>query len=116
MIPTTREWIASALGGARGAQAAAPAPRYDPHTHSIAAGGQSVVQPDTRPVVMVVDDEPELRTLLGEYFARHGFEVRPAADAAAARMLVAEQVPELAILDVNMPGENGLSLARWLRE
>ena len=75
-----------------------------------------MVQPETRPVVMVVDDEPELRTLLGEYFVRHGFEVRAAADAAAARLLVAEQVPELAILDVNMPGENGLSLARWLRE
>lgn len=70
----------------------------------------------TRPVVMVVDDEPELRTLLGEYFGRHGFEVRTAEDAAAARTLVAAGAPALAVLDVNMPGENGLSLARWLRE
>lgn len=68
------------------------------------------------PVVMVVDDEPELRGLLAEYFGRHGFVVRPAADAAEARALVAAGVPDLAILDVNMPGENGLSLARWLRE
>ena len=67
-------------------------------------------------VVMVVDDEPELRTLLGEYFVRHGFEVRHAADAAAARALLAHERPDLAILDVNMPGENGLSLARWMRE
>jgi len=66
--------------------------------------------------LMVVDDEPELRTLLVEYFSRHGFEVRPAEDAAAARALVARGAPALAILDVNMPGENGLSLARWLRE
>jgi two-component system phosphate regulon response regulator OmpR len=42
--------------------------------------------------------------------------VRPAADAAEARALVAAGKPDIAILDVNMPGENGLSLARWLRE
>ncbi|WP_374365584.1 response regulator [Piscinibacter sp.] len=72
--------------------------------------------PDTLPVVLVVDDEPELRALLAEYFGRHGFEVRQAEDAAMARRLVAEQLPDLAILDVNMPGENGLSLARFLRE
>jgi len=68
------------------------------------------------PVVLVVDDEPELRTLLGEYFGRHGFTVRSAPDAAAARELLAQERPDIAILDVNMPGENGLSLARWLRE
>jgi DNA-binding response OmpR family regulator len=42
--------------------------------------------------------------------------VREAADAAAARALVAQALPDLAILDVNMPGENGLALARWLRD
>ena len=68
------------------------------------------------PVVLVVDDEPELRSLLAEYFGRHGFDVRTAADAAQARLAVAERAPAIAILDINMPGENGLSLARWLRE
>jgi len=68
------------------------------------------------PSVLVVDDEPELRSLLAEYFGRHGFGVRTAADAAVARGMVAQQVPALAILDIHMPGENGLSLARWLRE
>jgi two-component system phosphate regulon response regulator OmpR len=68
------------------------------------------------PVVLVVDDEPELRSLLAEYFGRHGFEVRTAADAAAARLAIAEAPPAMAILDINMPGENGLSLARWMRE
>jgi two-component system phosphate regulon response regulator OmpR len=75
-----------------------------------------VSTPEKPPVVMVVDDEPELRALLAEYFGRHGYAVRQAEDAAVARRLVAEQVPDLAILDVNMPGENGLSLARFLRE
>ena len=68
------------------------------------------------PLVLVVDDEPELRSLLAEYFSRHGFSVRTAGDAAQARLAVAAQVPALAILDINMPGENGLSLARWMRE
>ncbi|MEN9631117.1 MAG: hypothetical protein RJA10_4345, partial [Pseudomonadota bacterium] len=74
--------------------------------------------PDTHraATLLVVDDEPELRGLLSEYFSRHGFEVRSADNAATARTLVAQQVPDVAILDVNMPGENGLSLARWLRE
>ena len=70
----------------------------------------------TGPTVLVVDDEPELRSLLSEYFARHGFVVRTAHDALAARAAIAETPPDLAILDVNMPGENGLSLARWLRD
>jgi len=68
------------------------------------------------PALLVVDDEPELRSLLAEYFARHGFTVEAAADAAAARAALAVQAPALAILDINMPGENGLSLARWMRE
>ena len=70
----------------------------------------------THPVLRVVDDEPELRSLLSEYFERHQFTVRTAEDALSARALVAEAVPDVAILDINMPGENGLSLARWLRE
>ena len=66
--------------------------------------------------VLVVDDEPELRSLLAEYLGRHGFAVRAAADAAEARALVAQARPPVAILDIHMPGEDGLSLARWLRE
>lgn len=70
----------------------------------------------TNKMLMAVDDEPELLDLLQEYLGRHGFEVYTASNAAAARALLMQRVPDLAILDVNMPGENGLSLARWLRE
>jgi len=73
-------------------------------------------EPTTPASLLVVDDEPELRSLLGEYFGRHAYTVRCAADAAQARTMIAESAPDLAILDVNMPGENGLSLARWMRE
>jgi two-component system phosphate regulon response regulator OmpR len=72
--------------------------------------------PASAPSLLVVDDEPELRGLLSEYFSRHGFAVRAAEDAAVARTMVAQARPDVAILDVNMPGENGLSLARWLRD
>ena len=74
--------------------------------------------PDTTapPTVLLVDDEPELRALLAEYFGRNGFTVMQAEDAAAARARVAERVPDVAVLDINMPGETGLSLARALRE
>lgn len=67
------------------------------------------------PSLLVVDDEPELRGLLAEYFGRHGFVVRTASDAAQARDAIAAAPPALALLDINMPGENGLTLARWLR-
>ena len=75
-----------------------------------------MVQAASGPQLLVVDDEPELRSLLVEYFARHDFAVEAVADAAAARASLALRLPALAILDINMPGENGLSLARWMRE
>ena len=67
------------------------------------------------PTVLVVDDEPELRGLVCEYLAHHGLVVHSAADAAQARQAVARSLPDLAILDIGMPGESGLSLAQWLR-
>lgn len=80
------------------------------------SGFMTSIEPTAPASLLVVDDEPELRSLLGEYFGRHAYAVRCAADAAQARTMIAESAPDLAILDVNMPGENGLSLARWLRE
>jgi DNA-binding response OmpR family regulator len=68
------------------------------------------------PELLIVDDELEIRELLVVYFSRHGFRSRSAESAEAARRLVAERVPDLAILDVHMRGEDGLSLARWMRE
>jgi len=118
--PTATEWITAVLSGANRARVAPP-DRYDPTritrdnpdrgTLPMATGAQAAT-----PVVLVVDDEPEIRSLLSEYFGRHGLSVRTAQDAAQAREMLADAVPDLAILDVNMPGENGLSLARWMRE
>jgi two-component system phosphate regulon response regulator OmpR len=67
------------------------------------------------PTLLVVDDEAELLSLLSEYFGRQGFRVLTAGDAAAARTIIATDEPQVAVIDVHMPAEDGLSLARWLR-
>ena len=66
--------------------------------------------------ILIVDDEPDVREVLQEYFAAHGFEVLAAADARAARELVQARRADVALIDIHMPGEDGLSLARHLRE
>jgi two-component system phosphate regulon response regulator OmpR len=66
--------------------------------------------------ILVVDDEPEVREVLEEYFAAHGYAVIGAESASAARAAVAAHPIDLALVDINMPGEDGLSLARHLRE
>jgi DNA-binding response OmpR family regulator len=73
-------------------------------------------EPAVRPRLLVVDDEADLREVLARYFGFNHFDVRTASDAVQARALIAAAVPDLVLVDVNMPGESGLSLARWLRE
>jgi len=66
--------------------------------------------------LLLVDDEPSLREPLADYLVRQGFVVRQAEDAARARAALAEEVPDLVLLDIMMPGEDGLSLCRHLAE
>ena len=66
------------------------------------------------PHVLIVDDARDIREPLGLYLRRHGHRVTLAADAAAARRALAEAAIDLAVVDVMMPGEDGLSLTRWL--
>jgi two-component system OmpR family response regulator len=66
--------------------------------------------------LLLVDDEPSLREPLAEYLARQGFVVRQAEDAAKARSALLEETPDLVLLDIMMPGEDGLSLCRHLSE
>lgn len=71
--------------------------------------------PDTASV-LVVDDDAQIRDMLHDYLHAHGYDVRTAADGASVRALLAEHVPHVVLLDVGLPGEDGLSLARHLRE
>jgi two-component system, OmpR family, phosphate regulon response regulator OmpR len=66
--------------------------------------------------LLVVDDDDRIRGLLKEYLARQGFRVTSAGDAASARRLLQTLDFDLAVFDVMMPGEDGLSLSRWLRD
>lgn len=65
--------------------------------------------------IAIVDDEDDLREAVAEYLSHHGYRVLTARNAADFRGLVAASPVDVAILDIAMPGEDGLSLARWLR-
>ena len=66
--------------------------------------------------LLVVDDDDRIRELLKEYLARAGFRVTGAPGGAAARQLMETLDFDLAVFDVMMPGEDGFSLTRWLRD
>lgn len=66
--------------------------------------------------IVVCDDEPDIRDTIAEYLERHGFAVTPAEAGPALRALVDTTPVDAVILDIRMPGEDGLSLARYLRE
>ncbi|MBM7062185.1 response regulator [Pseudomonas sp. UL073] len=66
--------------------------------------------------VLAVDDDADIRQLLADYLGGHGYEVALAADSQQMRALLAEHLPDVVLLDVGLPGEDGLSLARFLRE
>ncbi|MFT4173038.1 MAG: response regulator [Rhodocyclaceae bacterium] len=65
--------------------------------------------------LLVVDDDPELTELLRTYLGNNGFTVHTAADGPAMKSLAARLAPDLVILDLMLPGEDGLSLCRHLR-
>lgn len=66
--------------------------------------------------VLVVDDEPDVRDTLADYLGTHGYEVVEADCGDAMRKALDAGVPDVVLLDVGLPGEDGLSLARYLRE
>jgi two-component system phosphate regulon response regulator OmpR len=67
------------------------------------------------PHVLVCDDEPDVREMLAEYLQKRGFRVSGAGSAAELRAVLEAEAPELILLDINMPGEDGLSVLRSLQ-
>jgi two-component system, OmpR family, response regulator len=68
----------------------------------------------SRPHLLLVDDEASIRDPLGKYLERQGFRVSDAADAATARSALLSYDIDLVLLDIMMPGEDGLSLCRHI--
>jgi two-component system phosphate regulon response regulator OmpR len=66
--------------------------------------------------LLVVDDDASVRNMLREYLSGHGFAVRVAGDGQTMRAELERELPDLVLLDLRLPGEDGLTLARFLRE
>ncbi|HEY0972628.1 MAG TPA: response regulator transcription factor [Gemmatimonadales bacterium] len=66
--------------------------------------------------VLLVEDRRELRDVLRRTFAEHGFAVLTASDGAAGVDIALERSPDVVVLDIGLPGLNGLEVARTLRE
>ncbi len=65
--------------------------------------------------VLVVDDEPTIREIVVGYLEREGFKTLEAADGNRARELLERDPPDLVVLDLMLPGTDGLELCRWIR-
>ncbi len=66
--------------------------------------------------IVVVDDEAPAREMVGDYLRMHGFSVTLCDGAASLRATIAKQLPDLIVLDLNMPQEDGLSIIRDLKQ
>jgi TolB-like protein/Tfp pilus assembly protein PilF len=84
----------------------------------LADGGGGVAEPSPAPPqhIVVVDDEAGLRRTLQDFLTKRGFAVTTAEGGTALRRIMAQRPADLVLLDINMPGEDGLSLARYLRQ
>jgi len=71
---------------------------------------------ETTPHILVVDDHRDIRDLVGKYLAKHGLRVTVAEGGVAMRRALKASAVDLVVLDIMMPGEDGLSLCRHLRE
>ncbi len=69
----------------------------------------------TQANILVVDDDPDLRWMVNKYLSKHDYAVTLAEDGEKMREALEQEAFDLAILDINLPGEDGLSLARYLR-
>ncbi len=70
---------------------------------------------DAVTTVLIVDDEPIVREVVVRYLKREGYETLEAGDGDDARALLEREQPDLVVLDVMLPGMDGLELCRWIR-
>jgi two-component system response regulator ResD len=73
-------------------------------------------QNEAMETVLVVDDEPTIRDVVVQYLRRDGYATLEAGDGDAARELLEREWPSVVVLDLMLPGTDGLTLCRWIRE
>ena len=66
--------------------------------------------------ILIVEDDPSVREMLAEYLIEHGYEVGQVDRGTAMRDAIEQNLPDVVLLDINLPGEDGLTLARFVRE
>ena len=93
------------------AQAASPAQAAAP----VGAPQAAPVATGDEDFILVVDDEPQIRDLLKRFLSLRGYKVRVASDGQQALTMVEQEAPQLIVLDVYMPGINGVEVLRQLR-
>ena len=76
---------------------------------------QADTDPDKKPHILVIDDDERLRDLLGQFLTENGFLVTTATEAAEAREILKNLAYDLIICDVMMPGEDGMTLTKGLK-
>lgn len=70
----------------------------------------------SRQMIFVVDDDADAREMVGDYLRMHGFDATLCEGGGELREALRHATPELVVLDLNMPGEDGLSLIRFLKQ
>jgi two-component system phosphate regulon response regulator OmpR len=70
----------------------------------------------TNGCVLIVEDDSDIREMVAEYLGGQGYEVHQAQSGSDMREVIERNLPDVVLLDVRLPGEDGLSLARYLRE
>jgi DNA-binding response OmpR family regulator len=66
--------------------------------------------------LLIVDDDPSIRAMLREYLLGHGYAVAEAGSGSQMRQCIEADLPDVVLLDIRLPGEDGLTLAKYLRE
>lgn len=71
---------------------------------------------DSKPSLIIVEDDPKLQAMLSEYFSQQGFEVSCIDNGTDAPEAIIENQPDLVLLDLMLPGQDGLSVCRQVRD